>query len=179
MTFVCVALAVGRGLIATESCAHHNETLGLRISRVRRTWLVVLACGVALAVGQPASAASGDAVARQVVPRHDAAVRTQFSSVQICLNVNSAPCLQTAASGLYAAAVRARATVAALLARPLSPRVRSGVSLDIRALSLQAQYALELNSATQSHDVARIRRLLANMRYALTLAGRAMVLIYT
>ena len=166
-------------MVGARSGVHHIATLGRGISSALRTWLVVLTCGVALVMGQPASAASDDAVARHVVQIHGAAVKAQFGSVQTCFNMNSAPCLQSAAYGLYAAAMRAGGKVVALRARPLSPAVRSGVNLDIRALNLQAQYAYDLYSSTQSHNIARIHQELANLRYAFALADQAIALTYS
>ena len=70
------------------------EIEGSRMWRARATWLVVLACGVALAVGPAATAAVGDAEARRVVQTQASAVKAQFGSAQSCFNANSAPCLQ-------------------------------------------------------------------------------------
>jgi hypothetical protein len=141
--------------------------------------VAMLVCGVALAVVRPGPAAVGDAVARRVVQTQRSTLKTQFVSIEACVRANSPPCLQNAAFLFYDAALRAKAKVVALRARPLSPSVRSGINRDIRALDLQARYGNELHRATQSLDIPRIFRALANIRYALADADQAIALIYS
>ena len=136
-------------------------------------------CGVALAVVGPGPAAAGDAVARRVVQTHHSALKTQFVAVEACVRANSPPCLQSAAFVFYGAALRAKAKVGALRARPLSARVRTGISRDIEALDLEARHGNELYRATESLDIPRIFRALANIRYALADADQAIALIYS
>ena len=155
ITFVRAALAVGLAVVA------------------------LLACGVAPAVVRPDPAAVGDAVARRVVQTQHVALKTRFASVEACVRANSAPCLQNAAFVFYDAALRAKARVVALRARTLSARVRTGINRDSRALELQAQYGYELYHATESLDIPRILRALANIRYALADADHAIALIYS
>jgi hypothetical protein len=139
----------------------------------------MLVCGAALAVVRPGPAAVADAVARRVAQTQHVALKTQFASVEACVRANSAPCLQNAAFVFYDAASRAKARVVALRARPLSASVRSGINRQCRALDLQAQYGYELYHATESLDIPRIYRALANIRAALADAGQAITLIYS
>ena len=139
----------------------------------------MLVCGVALAVVRPSPAAMGDAVARRVVQTQHVGLKTQFASIEACVRSNSPPCLQSAAFVFYGAALRAKARVVALRARPLSARVSSGISRDIRALDLQAQHGNELYRATEVLDIPRIYRAMANIRYALADAEQAIALIYS
>jgi hypothetical protein len=86
---------------------------------------------------------------------------------------------KNAAFVLSDTALRAKAKVVALLTRPLTARVRSGINRDIKALDLQAEYGNALYRATQSLDIPRIYRELANIRYAPAAADQAMSLIYS
>ena len=139
----------------------------------------MLFSGQALAVVRPAPAAVGDAVARRVAQTHHGALKTQFVAVEACVRANSPPCLQNAAFVFHEMAVRAKARVMALRARPLSASVRTGIGRHIRALDLEAQYGNDLYHATESLDISRIYRALANIRYALADADQAIALIYS
>jgi hypothetical protein len=172
-------LVAGLAVLAVQSGAHRIVTLGLGMSRARLTWLVVLACGVALAVGQAAPAAVGDAEARRIVQTQASAVNAQFGWAESCFTARSVPCLRSATYSLYSFVLGAKAKVVALRTRPLSPRVRSGVGRYIRALDRQVWASYELYQAALSLYVPRINQALTNMRYALADADRAIALIYS
>ena len=147
-------------------------------SSARGRWLAVLVCGMALAVPHGAAAASDDAVARRVMQTQASTLRAQFGTVQSCFTANSAPCLRSTAYGLYSVAVHARIRVVALRVQTLSPRVRSGVDLYVRALDLQAQSGYDLSRAAASRDIIRINQAMLRVRHAFAVGNQAMALVY-
>jgi hypothetical protein len=65
---------------------------------------------------------------------------------------------------LYSVAVQARASVGALLTRPLSTRVRTGVMRYVATLDLQVRLSFQLYQAGLSRYIVRIEQALTNMR---------------
>ena len=139
--------------------------------------IVAMFCGVALAVADAAPAAGGDAVASRVVQTQASDVRARFILVRSCVSAGDAPCLARAASQLYNTALQASAMVAKLRALRLSPRVRSGVSLCIRGLDLQARFGYALYQAAASRSVLLANRALAGIQNAYAATDQAVALV--
>jgi hypothetical protein len=123
-----------------------------------------------------APAAVGDTEANRVVRTEASAIKAQFGSVQWCFSAKSVPCLQSATYRLQGVVVGAKAQVAALRTRTLSPRVRAGVERYLSALDHEVWASRELYQAALSLYVSRISRALGNIRYWIAVADQAMPL---
>ena len=137
-----------------------------RLAATRRAlaWLLALSCLAALATGQSALAARGDAGARRVVRTQSTTVWAQYGRAESCFAQRSAPCVSSSTFMLYAAAVQARSSVGALLSRPLSATVRTGVQRYAAALDMQVRLSFQLYQAGLSRYIARIEQAMMSMR---------------